>query len=122
MDRARGGRSDRPESGAARPLPCDKFRRRQVIQAAVRPDMIVALPPVFNNFLCLRKIAKPMLVQTFVADLVVEALGEAVLLRLARGDVMPVDPHNFIAALQSGAMNMKRLNMVAANTPVTVCM
>lgn len=45
--------------------------------------MIVILPPVFNECSRLRKIPEPVLVQAFIADFIVQALGIAVLLWLA---------------------------------------
>ena len=57
----------------------------------MRPHGIIIPPPCFEDAACFVKRAEPVLVQAFVAQFAVQALGEAILLRLARCDVMPID-------------------------------
>ena len=55
-------------------------------------DGVVVDPPSFNDAPRLRKRDEDVLVQAFVAQPAVEALDEDVLHRLARRDVVPLDP------------------------------
>ena len=55
----------------------------------VRPDEIVVEPPALDDGAGLGEAGEDLLVQALVAEPAVEALDEAVLLRLARGDVVP---------------------------------
>ena len=56
----------------------------------VRPDVIVVVPPAFDHGTRLGEAAEDLLVQALVSQLAVEAFDEAVLLGLARSDVVPV--------------------------------
>ena len=57
----------------------------------VRPDVVVVEPPALDHGAGLGEVGEDLFVQALVAQLAVEALGGAVLLRLARRDVAPVD-------------------------------
>lgn len=60
-----------------------ELRRGQVLQAAVRPDLVVVLTPGLDDDLGLATRAEPLDGQALVAKLAVEALVGAVLPRLA---------------------------------------
>src|SRR6266852_4345167 len=53
--------------------------RRQIPQRAVRAHGVVIHPPGFDRLPCVSEIHEPVLVQTFIAELPVEALDERVL-------------------------------------------
>ena len=57
----------------------------------VRPDLVVVLTPVLDEPPRLAEAGEDLLVQELVAQPADEALGERVLLGLARRDVMPGD-------------------------------
>src|SRR5207248_1885721 len=59
---------------------------RAVAQSAVRPYLVVVLPPFLDLDLRLVQIHKPVLVQAFVPQTSVEALDVTVLHRLSRCD------------------------------------
>ena len=72
-------------------------------------DVVVILPPGFDDCPSDSEGLKHMLVQAFVPDPAVQALGKTVLAGLAGGDVMPLDvmllrPHQNRAAGQFGAV------------------
>ena len=62
---------------------------RHPSQLRVRPGFVVVAPPGFEHDTGVRQGWEQRLVQQFVAQPTIEALVEAVLLRLARRDVMP---------------------------------
>src|SRR5207302_140935 len=84
-----------------------EFMGRAVVQAAVRSFMVVFGPPGGNTAPCLPEIFEPAGVQTFIAELAVEAFDKGVLNRLPRLDVMefnsPIDsPGKEVPAGQFG--------------------
>lgn len=60
-----------------------KFLRGSTIQTSVGPGRVVLDPPGFDGALGIRQAHKPALVQAFVPQLAVEALGVSVFDRLA---------------------------------------
>ena len=58
---------------------------------AVGPLLVVELPPALDRHFRLGATAEPFAVQQLVPQLAVEAFDEAVLLRFARGDIVPGD-------------------------------
>ena len=65
---------------------------RQPADAAMRPHMIVVVSPVAQHRAGMAQLGEQRLVQALVAQAIVEALDVAILLRLARRDVVPFDP------------------------------
>ena len=63
-----------------------KLAGRLVVQARMRPHLVVVHAPVLDDDLRLDPIAKPFCRQSFVPELAVEAFVRAVLPRLARVD------------------------------------
>jgi len=57
----------------------------------MRPDVVVVVAPKGQRSTGICQAVEDLLVQAFVAQAAVEALNEGVLLRLAGGDVMPLD-------------------------------
>ena len=74
---------------------------RHAAKRAVRPKRVVFLPPVFNQRPRLSQRAKEMLIQAFIPQPADEALHKGILRRLARCDVMPVDP-GLLRPLENG--------------------
>lgn len=60
------------------------LQRRQIFQAAVRPDLIVMLPPLLDHDNCFNPVSEPLHVQAFVSEFAIEALVCAILPRLSR--------------------------------------
>ena len=60
-------------------------------QFRVRPYVVVVMPPGIKHEPGMRQRREQRLVEAFVAQAPVEALDEAVLHWLARGDVVPLD-------------------------------
>ncbi len=58
----------------------------QVLQGTVRPDVVVVGSPLFNRVAGVEPITEPMLVETLIPELAVEAFDECVLCRFARLD------------------------------------
>ena len=58
------------------------------VQARVRAAVIVVDPPCLDNLACRGQVSEQTLVQAFIPEPPVEALHEAVLLRLAGRDVV----------------------------------
>ena len=69
----------------------DVGRRRLVAERGMRPGRIVIGDPGADDPPCVDHTEEQALVQQLVAHPTVEALAEAVLHRLAGGDVVPVD-------------------------------
>jgi hypothetical protein len=65
--------------------------RRQIAEAAVRSDGIVVVCPGGESLAGMIERYEQGLVQQFVAQPSIEGFDEGVLLRLARGDVVPAD-------------------------------
>jgi hypothetical protein len=65
--------------------------RRQIADAAVRPNCIVVVFPKGQNLTGVRQGCEQRLVEQFVPQASVEALDEGILLRLAGRDVLPFD-------------------------------
>jgi hypothetical protein len=74
-----------------------ELRGWDTTDAAVRPDLVVVASPSSNLLTRLRERFEPLLVQTFVAELAVEALDVGVLRRLAC--VVEQVPHAATVAL-----------------------
>ena len=68
-----------------------EFFRCTVIEARMRPYVIVMTPPDFDEDACFGATAKPLHAQAFVAELAVEALIGAVLPRVSGIDQRSVD-------------------------------
>ena len=68
-----------------------KLPGREPVKARMRPVVIVVVTPALDDLAGMAVAAEAVLVQAFVAQPAIEALNEAVLHRLARGDVMPLD-------------------------------
>ena len=68
------------------------FAGRQVAEAAVWSNRVVVDPPDSKRLADMAERSEQCLVQKLIAQSAVEALDEGVLLRLARCDVMPIDP------------------------------
>ena len=71
--------------------------RRHTSDAAVRPDLVVVLPPIGDSKASLVQCLEPLLIWALVPELAVEALDVAVLNRLTGLDwdvldAMPVRP------------------------------
>src|ERR1700720_1761999 len=71
--------------------------RREIAEARMRTYLVEVSPPFFDQNLCLGARTKPFEAQTLVAKLAVEALGDAILPRLAgfdqcRADALRDDP------------------------------
>ena len=73
----------------------------------MRADIIVILSPGFDEMPSVSEALKHMLVQTFVPDPAVKALGKSVLSRLARRDVVPFDAM-FLRPHKNGATGQLR--------------
>lgn len=65
--------------------------RRQPAELSVRPFLVVVALPGRQHGAGMRQRAEQRLVQKLVAQAAVEALDEAVLLRLAGRDIVPAD-------------------------------
>jgi len=76
-----------PLAGAAR-----KLGGCQSAKAAVRTHGVVVRPPCLDDPSCCCQRWEKVLVQALVAQATIKAFDEAVLLRLARRDVLPLDP------------------------------
>lgn len=63
--------------------------RGQAAKRRVRPDEVVVEPPAFDDGAGLGEGGEDLLIETFVTEPAVDAIDEAVLLRLARRDVLP---------------------------------
>ena len=61
-------------------------------QFRVWPDVVVVVPPGAEHEPGVGQRGEQCLVEAFVAQTTIEALDEAVLHRLARRDVVPLDP------------------------------
>ena len=72
--------------GSMLPMQRGELGGRHSAATAVRPDLVVVLPPGSDGGPCLRQRLEPMLVQAFVPELAVEALDVAILHRPARLD------------------------------------
>src|ERR1700746_74829 len=66
---------------------------RQVAEATMRSDGVVVVLPNRQNLASMGKRCEQCLVQTFIAQPAEEGFHERILLRLARGNVMPLDLH-----------------------------
>jgi hypothetical protein len=86
MENSHFGWTDLRGAGQFCPRAPRELRRGKVPERAVRPHLVVVLPPGFDDLAGLIQTDKPMLVQTLVAELAVEALHVGVLHRLARPD------------------------------------
>jgi len=53
----------------------------------MRPDLVEVLSPDFDHDLCFGPTVEPFQAQALVAELAIEAIGTAILPRLARLDV-----------------------------------
>src|SRR4051794_32237745 len=77
----------------ARPMPrrphARGVPRRRISETAVRPFVVVFVPPARDPPSCFPGIAQPARVEAFVAELTVEALRESVRHRLSRVNVAP---------------------------------
>ena len=76
-----------PLAGAVR-----KLGGCQPAKAAVRTHGVVVRPPGLDDPSRRSQRGEQVLVQALVAQATIKALDEAVLLRLARSDVVPLDP------------------------------
>jgi len=85
-----------PLAGAAH-----KLGGCQSANAAMRTRGVVVRPPCLDDPSCCCQRWKQVLVQALVAQATIKAFDEAVLLRLARRDVMPLDP-SILAPGQDG--------------------
>jgi hypothetical protein len=74
------------------PLAACVFDRGQSIQTAVRTELVVILPPGFDQLPGFGEPEEKMFIEALVAKFAVEALDESVLHRLAGLDVAPGDP------------------------------
>jgi hypothetical protein len=88
-ERARG-RTINESGPGAREQP--RLGRRQAAMGRVWPDLVVVQPPALKQAPRVSEILEDLLVQELVPQPADEALDEGVLLRLARRDVMPVEP------------------------------
>jgi hypothetical protein len=77
-----------PLAGAVR-----KLGACQPAKAVVRTQGTVVRPPCLDDPSCCSQRWEQMLVQTFVAQATIKAFNEAILLRLARRDVMLLAPY-----------------------------
>ena len=66
--------------------------RGEAAQARVRPVKVVVDPPSLDDPADRWQASEEVLVEALVAEAAVQALDEAVLLRLAGSDVVPFDP------------------------------
>ena len=57
------------------------------------PVAVIVMPPLRQHLASMGEVVEHFLVEAFVAKLAIEALHEAVLLRLTRSDVMPTNIH-----------------------------
>ena len=96
-----------PLAGAVR-----KFGGCQPAKAAVRMHGIVGRPPCLDDPSRRSQRGEKVFVQTLVAQATIKAFNEAVLLRLARRDLMPLDPC-VLAPRQHGVTG--QLGAVVAN-------
>ena len=64
---------------------------RQPAYPAMRPHVVVVIAPCAQHRSGMAEGCEQRLVQAFVAQATIKALDEAVLLRLARRDVIPLD-------------------------------
>ena len=62
-----------------------------IVQAAVRADSVVVLPPGFDEMTSVVQCHEPVLVEAFVPELAVKTFGITVFGGFARGDVMPLN-------------------------------
>ena len=67
------------------------FGRGQSTQAAVRPELVVILPPGFDQLSSFGEAEEKMFIEALVAKFAVEAFDEGVLHRLAGLDIVPGD-------------------------------
>ena len=97
--------------------------RRQIAEAAVRPDGVVVELPGVQRGASMGERAKQSLIQQLVPKAAVEAFYEGVLLWLAGGDVVPFDTRVLAPAQQRHAgqlgEDIKRRNL---QQPVTLLM
>jgi hypothetical protein len=68
-----------------------KFVRGEAAKARVRPVGVVVLLPYLDQPTSARQVAEHVRIEALVAEATVQALDEAVLHRLARRDVVPLD-------------------------------
>jgi len=69
-----------------------KLLRREIANARMRTHLIIVPPPCLDDHLRFRTRAEPFEPEAFIAELAVEAFGDAVLPGLARLDQRGADP------------------------------
>jgi hypothetical protein len=77
------------------PMQSGELGRWHAAATAVRPDLVVVLPPGSDDSSGLGQSLEPMLVQALIAELAVEALDVAVLHRPARFDQDVANPMRY---------------------------
>jgi len=77
--------------GMPQTMLADEFGGCSAAEFGMRPDRIVVEPPGAEDHPCMAQGGEQRFVETFIPQPAVEAFAEAVLLRLARRDVVPGD-------------------------------
>jgi hypothetical protein len=91
----------------------DKFIRRFISQRIMRSNFVVSYPPIFDDFLGVFKIRKPMFIETFIPKLSVKTLDKSVIRRLSGLNVFDMNPSLFGPLLK--VLSCKFRSVVHAN-------